>query len=725
MQTSCRKNMKLRRYRITFGECLLVIVGILFLPCYAQQQIAPSSSQTVKNASAIEKQIVSLIEKGQWDAADSLLKEQGADVNEKQKQLSQILQQYQELQKGRHQKQQEIFSERSTKLAEAFTKMAENDPNITNQIVLSLVQNVWKDATFEQKQELSSRKDVQQLINMVYRNAEQYYTQGRWKKARSTGVQWLTAFEPKNPVYRKFDEKLREADGVFAMLRKNPCSEINDPYTRIDRQSVRRVFEILRAGYVRPVDFNTLAQKTLNRCFVLGEALKTASTEAAYQADPNEVGLWLTHLDRLSDDFRKEPMHNFTLQDFMDLLNALLVLNAETLKLPEGFMLSMMTQAALEELDPYTVVIWPSDVKNFDKEMTGRFGGVGIRIAKEKDGLKIVSLIPGTPAMEAGLRADELILAVDGESTKEMSMQCAVEKISGPIGTSVKLMIQYPGVEEPRKVTIVRGKIVVPAVEGSSLVDNGNTQGHWDFFLDKENQIGYLRLKNFTDRIVTQVKAALSNMESQGLSGLILDVRGNGGGLLDAAITLSDMFVDNGILLKSKGRGNRFNLWKADDKDAKQSYPIVVLIDGGSASASEIVAGILGCDINRKAVLVGERTYGKGSVQEVVDLGSGNGKLKFTSAYYYLPDGEPVKNREGLIRNGEDDWGITPDVSVPLHDFERRKIRQINAERTKISNVAPDEELLQETSIREQMLLADPQLSIALLVLKVEIAISR
>ncbi len=724
MQTSCQTNHRSCTYRPALCLSILLVCSIFTFPSFAEQK-TNTSPQVENKAPGIEDQVVSLIQRGQWDAADALLQKQTDDVKKKQKDLLEILQQYRQLRKSRREKQQELYSVRNERLEMLIEKFSANDPNVIEQDLLNQLNNVWKDATDAQKEELAGRQSVQRLMDTALQSAEKYYSRGDWKKSYSTGVRWLMTFEPENPVYQEMDEKYREAVTVDAMLKKSPCDDFNDRYARIERQSVRQVFDILQTRYAKPIVFHQMAQKMLTRCIVLGDILKTAPTDVAIEADPNDIERWVARTDRLSGEFGKKDTSELARQDFEDLLDALIVQNKDTLKLPEGLMLSMLTHVALAELDPYTAVVWPSEVKNFDKAMTGQFGGVGIQINKVKEGLKVVSLLPDTPAIKAGLRADALILEVDGESTKKMNMQCAIKNISGPIGTSVILTVRYPDSKKTELVTVVRGKIVVPVVEGSSQADNGKTQGHWDYFLDEKGQVGYLRLKNFTGRTVSQVKAALKTMESEGLAGLILDVRGNGGGLLDAAVNLSDLFISNGLLLKSKGRDNLSNQWAAKEDSPKRLYPIVVLIDNASASASEIVAGILGCDAYQRAVLIGQQTYGKGSVQEVVELGAGKGKLKFTSAYYYLPDGEPVKNRDVLKRNGRNDWGIMPDILIPLYDFERRQIRKVNAKRTKISNTASQEQVLEETSIRDQMLSADPQLKVALLVLKAAITTSR
>ena len=721
-RTASGKSRTCRRVLCLFLSFFLFIS----LPCYAALQADGTASvQTGKNAAGIARQVLTLIEAGQWDTAYSRLNQEAIESHETLETLQRILNAYQVLEKARTERQQEAFTKRAEKLSGYFNRMAENDPNLSFQTVLKQAQNVWKDATKAQRKELAAQKSFSVLMNHAYRKATEFYAKGQWSKSYSAGVRWLMTFEPENSAYRDLDKKLKEANTILGFLKADPCEDKNERYTPIQRQTVHQVFLILEGSYVKPVDFGKMADGMLNRCVVLADVLKTAPPNLVLPVEPNDVAVWAEHFESSSAHFTKERQGEFNRQELEDLLDALLGLNEKTLKLPDGFLLAMMTNAALAELDSYTNAVWPFAVKNFDKAMTGQFGGVGIHIKKERSGIRVLSLIPDTPAMRAGLQADALIVAVDGERTKGMSATCAVRKISGPVGTPVTLTLRYPGSETEQLLTIVRDKIVMPAVEGSRQANIEKTKSHWDYFLDQENHIGYLRLKNFTDRTVPQAKAALKKMEGEGLAGLILDVRGNGGGLLTAAVQVSDLFVDTGVLLISRGRSGVFNEWFATKNKVERSYPLVVLVDGGSASASEIVAGVLRAQSNRSVVLVGTRSYGKGSVQEVVSLGPDKGKLKFTSAYYYLPDGEPVKNREVIQQAGRDDWGIAPDIEVPLYSFERREIQQVNAARTKISNTDPAQENEQEDSISEKMLSVDPQLATALLVLKAEIAVGR
>ena len=304
-----------------------------------------------------------------------------------------------------------------------------------------------------------------------------------------------------------------------------------------------------------------------------------------------------------------------------------------------------------------------------------------------------------------------------------MTTDCAVKRISGPVGTSVSLTVRPVGADKNEVVTVTRQKIVLPTVEGAQRAENNNTHGHWDYFLDAKDRIGYLQLNGFTEKTAQQARQVLENLEQQQLGGLIVDMRGNGGGLLNEATSFANLFIDDGALLSSRGRGDVESVWKAKPNAVRRDYPMVILIDEGSASASEIVAGAAAVRKPDQVTLIGQRTYGKGSVQEVTDLGPAGGRLKFTSAYYYLPDGRAVPNRFKLQADNRTDWGIAPTIELPLYAYEQARIRQIQLERRKqlMAKQSPLDAAAEDESLTQQMLMADAQLSAAVVVLKARI----
>lgn len=689
--------------------------------CFAAESAPPPVSSVSIAPSEAAKQIAELIENGKWTDAEALLKQQNATDNQQFQVLSGILADYRQIEAVRMKKQAEIYESQYSKAAGFISQIEKNDPNLNYQQAFTEIRSLWREATDAQKKNLCGQPFYSAMMQHAQQQAQLYTAAGNWQKAWSEGVKWLTTFEPKNPDYLKRKEQLEYADALEDMLKPDPCDGKSDRYLQVRLDASQKAFQILAGYYVEPVDFGKTARAVLEECALLSRVVRIKPERFAYRADPNGFEKWDSGIGALQSDIENHQ-GSFDVNSMIGLLNTLIALNTESIKLSEGLVIALVTKAALRELDPYTEVVWPFNIDEFDKEMTGKFGGIGVRIRKDKDTLVIVSLVANTPAAKSDLQADDIIIAVDGELTKDMSTTCAVKKISGPIGTSVTLTIRREGQEKDKLVSVMRDKIVLPVIEGSQRADNGKTEGRWDYFLDKDSRIGYLHLSQFTDRTIEQMQSALEQLEKEGLRGLIVDLRGNGGGILESAVGVSDLFLDDeGLILRTEGRGAKKSQWNAHPDNVKRLYPLVFLMDDTSASASEIVAGVLGPSYDR-ATLVGGRSYGKGTVQEVVDLDQNGTRLKFTASYYHLANGEPVKNRFQLIRAGREDWGIRPDIEVPLFNFEVEQISDVSQLRRSFGNPSDGDKDVKD-SIGQKMISADPQLALAVLAIKAKCAV--
>jgi carboxyl-terminal processing protease len=294
----------------------------------------------------------------------------------------------------------------------------------------------------------------------------------------------------------------------------------------------------------------------------------------------------------------------------------------------------------LETLDPHTQFMPPDVFKEMKIDTSGEFGGLGIEIARRQDNLVVVAPIDDTPAQRAGIRSGDTILKIDDEPTRNMELGRAIQKMRGPAGKKVLLTIMREGFNAPRDFAIVRDHIRVASVE--SALHGG---------------IGYVKVKNFQERTDASLFKELEKLRAQQggkeLRGLVLDLRNNPGGLLDQAVALSDRFLGGGLpIVSTRGRGpGQVNEERARERDTEKPYPLVVLVNAGSASASEIVAGAL--QDHRRAVVMGTPTFGKGSVQTVIEMEDGSG-LKLTIARYFTPSGRSIQER-----------GILPDFVVP------------------------------------------------------------
>lgn len=304
-----------------------------------------------------------------------------------------------------------------------------------------------------------------------------------------------------------------------------------------------------------------------------------------------------------------------------------------------GELIEAAIDGMLTSLDPHSSYLSPDDAAQMRVQTRGEFGGLGIEVTQEDGFVKVVSPIDGTPADEAGVEAGDFITHVDGESLLGLTLDKAVEMMRGPVGSEIVITVVREGEQEPFDVSIIRDTIKLTAVrartEGTSVV---------------------LRVTTFNDQTFPNLESGLEEQieEAGGIdnvNGIVLDLRNNPGGLLTQAIKVSDAFLDSGEIVSTRGRnpedGERFN---AEEGDLAQGKPIVVLINGGSASASEIVAGAL--QDHRRAIVVGTKSFGKGSVQTVMPL-RGDGAMRLTTARYYTPSGRSIQA-----------LGVSPDIIV-------------------------------------------------------------
>jgi len=313
--------------------------------------------------------------------------------------------------------------------------------------------------------------------------------------------------------------------------------------------------------------------------------------------------------------------------------------------------------------DPYAVYLNPREYARFQKRAEGVFGGIGIDVWITQQGLEVLSREPESPAVEAGLQSGDLVTHIDGQPTRDLPLEEIVNNmLNGPPDTIVTLTVRTPG-QPPREVSIRRALIEADVVRGFAR----SAKGGWRYMLDESARIGYVRLTKFTANVVAKVDAAIEQLERDGFRGLILDLRQNTGGLLDPARDLADRFLSEGRIFETRGRRTDGREWFASREGDYPNVKVVILIDGSTASAAEIVAGAL--RDNRRASIVGERSYGKGCVQEVVRLDHGGG-IKLTTAHYYLPRGECIQRTPETEATGT--WGVKPDYPVVMSEAQRR-----------------------------------------------------
>ena len=327
-----------------------------------------------------------------------------------------------------------------------------------------------------------------------------------------------------------------------------------------------------------------------------------------------------------------------TLYEKIDLFSEVLekIENEYVDEINQAEIMDSAINGVLQSLDPYSAYMNPKIFEESQTETSGEFGGLGIEITMEAGVVKVISPIDDTPASKAGVKAGDYIVRINGEQVQGKTLMEAVNLMRGPVGSSIEITIRRKGLKKAKKVKIIREIIEIKSVVAKEI----------------SNKVGYLRLRAFNENSGDQLKKEISKIEkNKKMVGYILDLRNNPGGLLSQAIQISDFFLNDGEIVSTKGRKTRENRkFFAKKGDQIKGKPLIVLINNGSASASEIVAGAL--QDQKRAVLLGETTYGKGSVQSIIPLRN-KGAIRITVSKYYLPSGKSIS-----------EVGVVPDIKI-------------------------------------------------------------
>ncbi len=451
-------------------------------------------------------------------------------------------------------------------------------------------------------------------------------------------------------------------------------------------------------------------------------------------ADAGQVAEMRTVVQRLRETIEQLPAEKVGPSAFRSSINELIAANSESVELPEELLLrefgeGATTQLSKEYEDDYSEIIWPDDLRRFKQQIEGNFVGVGILIRhNDKRELIIVNPLEGSPAARAGIRPGDRCVAVDDQPTEGWTLNRAVSNITGPVGKPVKLTVRRDGVEQSLDFTLKRDSIKMRSVNGwwKQGID-AKGRPAWDWWIDPTDGIGYVRLTGFNEDSLNDFTDAIRQMKRErSLNGLILDLRGNPGGLLKSAVGFVNLFVENGPIVSVQDRdGNLTGEFSAERvKSSLAGLPLVVLVNGQSASASEIVSGSL--QTHGAAVVLGDRSFGKGSVQTVqpIEDGEHEAAVKVTTQYYVLPP-LPGQEKGRLVhrRAASDDWGVNPDLTVEMTPPQSEKsletrlaldsLDEVQSKLTTV-DVRPDVTDLLEKRV-------DPQLELALLLLQARV----
>ena len=471
------------------------------------------------------------------------------------------------------------------------------------------------------------------------------------------------------------------------------------------------------------------------------EALKLLSTtDECRESFPNlsddvKRAAWIAAIDKAEKTISAANRDLVNGVMFREIINELLKINEATVALPEEVVLHEFGEGAMGVLsrkfeDNYSALIWPDALRRFRQQVEGNFVGVGILIRHdEKRDIQIINPLEGSPASRAGLKPDDRIIAVDGQSTTGWALNKAVDLITGPEGDTVTLSIRRADVADPFDVAMKRESIKMRSVNGwnkKSLSESGTPS--WEWYVDPSMGIGYVRLTSFNEDSFSDFMSALKEMRAQRkLNGLVLDLRGNPGGLLSSAVDFCNLWVESGVLVSTENRfGVTTSSKKAESNRAElKDLPVAVLVNQSSASASEILSGCL--QAYDKAVIVGERSFGKGSVQEVNPLAD-RGKsaaVKITTQHYVLPpevsQPEGTKGRLVHKKPGSNDWGVNPDLRAKMTPDQIDKSNELRIKADTIA--ATDDPKAKPRPSPDDLLVKglDPQLEMALMVVRARV----
>ncbi len=690
-----------------------------------------------------------LIYHGHFSAAADLARAAKASQGERAEQLERIIQQHEQIAQRRQADRAEAYAEQLKELdklravvdlskvdppgkarkdadPDAESGSAEpNEPNDVTDVLVVLVK-ATEYASDQQKVALLADPFVQKVLQISADRSVILEAQGKWLEAYTGYFYWLSAIDPDNTGYSDHADELVDKASIAGSFQDSPCETRKERFEGVEKRMFERAMDALSLHYVNSIDYFEMATKAIDRCDQLAQVLMIAGVQdpnpggsSPFPAPvPEKVTAWSVALAGLRDEIEVRAQ-SFGKDEFLGVLDKVLSLNDATVQLPRQPLIAHFAEASLKVLDPYTVMVWPRQVQDFEKMMMNEFSGIGIEISKPRGLLTVASLLPDTPAYRAGLDAGDVIEAVDGVPTKDMSLICAVKKITGPKGTSVVLAVKRPREEKAEEITITRDRIIVPTIRGWQRTEAGT----WLYMVDEASRIGYVRITSFSSETSGDFDTVLRELESQGLRGLIVDLRFNTGGLLDSAVNIVDKFIREGLIVRTQPRIGMIPSYEyAHRRGTHPDYPLVILINSDSASASEIVAGALADPKHERAVLVGDRTHGKGSVQGITHYPGGGAQLKYTMAYYHLPSGQRVKSRDAVEKEGGKDWGVGPDVEVKLNSSEQNRMLSAQRDNDVLVQAARDEHGgSYKKRTLEETLESDPQLAVGLLIVQAKL----
>ncbi|HEY3243780.1 MAG TPA: S41 family peptidase [Phycisphaerae bacterium] len=635
-----------------------LFLAVLTLSVVARLPAADDASSA--NVNDIWKRSVALVEKGQFSSATDLIS-RVADSYPLLERAAGWLDQFRQLE----QKRSELAAADYAKyVGWTQQRLAKGD---TKDVRIALN---WARAALDNA---GNRRDVldaewmQDLRRAALDKADELYRKSEWLDAFATYGELSGIYEDDQDLEARKRDCLSHARLEAVYGKDNP--RWRERLQGVDPEPVRDALYWIDRRYVETADFRKLTLDGYHQMLLLAESKALHDAFEPLQDDSlrgefvNRVQAQLRNIQSATRIGKKEAIEYF---------NNTLKINRQTVNLPEALIISEYVVGMSDALDEFTSLIWPVEFKEFEKHTRGDFVGVGISIQENKGKIVVVSPLEDTPAYRAGIQAGDEISKVDNESTEGMSLTKAVQTITGPVGTSVTLTIHRKGAAQDFPVPLKREVVKIQSVKG--IARNPTDDQRWNFVLDPENGVGYVRITTFQENTVKDLRAALADLERKpgfNLKGLILDLRDNPGGLLSAAVDMADLFLPDGAkVVSTRDRENREQPINASGDGGYDNLPLIVLVNGNSASASEIVSGAL--KDHKRGTLIGEKTFGKFSVQNLIQLSGSEAHLKLTTAHYYLPSGRSLHHRPGAT-----EWGVSPDVDLKLVRKEYIKLLEM------------------------------------------------
>ena len=698
-----------KHYR-SFTFLLMLIVFFAVLCGYNNVVTGQMSEAALAVDSACDKILA-----GDFKSAQEIVRKSIAVQSIDIRQLGTIIDGYMTIQARRDAHQNDIYREQKNELDKLRQTGFPKDIDDVGK-VFTVVFKALEYSNKEQGQALLNDPYVKQNVRQAKLLAAEYESQGRWFDAYAICYDKLALMYEDDGKYSAYAKLLQEKADIATFLQDSPCETCRERYDGIDKQMFINAVDFLDSSYVNIIDYRSMAIKGINRCKLLTEVISNPYIEMKNKIRDTRSQAYMAVLTGMLDEVNESQV-SISKDRLVGVFERVLAMNESQLGgmgLPPALLVVQFAKGALSSLDPYTVIYWPSQAKKLEKALTNQFTGIGIRFSKEDESPKVLSVLPDTPAYHSGLEAGDVIVAVDGVGMDRMSPNCVAQSIAGPEGTKVTLTVRHEGEDKTRDITLHRTSIVVPSIRGWQRSETGQ----WRYMIDAFNKIGYIRISCFDSRTVDDFERALIQLEKQGLKGLILDLRSNPGGLLTGAIEIADMFIKEGLIARIQPRCGMPTYVSANREKTHPDYPLVVLIDRYTASSAEILSGVLQEPKHNRATIIGERSYGKSSVQSIVSHIGGGAKLKYTTAYYYLPSGQKIKNRHTDTKLSSKDWGVLPDVNVKLRSDELRNMAKMQrADELTVKGGFNNGSNVQRFSSRETID-ADPQLATGILVLK-------